>query len=440
MKRPLLRVLLLSCALVLPLATRAQGETALTLDETLRRVEKGNAALRVADVEHRISQAQFRQTDAIFLPQVSVSYNAMLTNNPLNAFGFLLQQSGVTMASFNPATLNHPSATDHYTTSLDVKMPLFNLDMMYARRGAKAMERVARHKAAYTLDNLQFEAQKAYTQLQFAHRAKAVLQQTLADVKAIRQTVANFEAQGLAQRSDVLNADLQVSTIETALAKAQSNIANASEGLAMLMGMEATEGIVFRPDSLSQLQATADGEFTAQRADVQAMLAGLEATHQMARSAKAAFVPKINAFGSYQLNNGKPLAFKNDSYMVGINLTWNVFQGSQHRHKAKEALLQATKMQDELRLHVDRSRVEVEKLKRDLLDFAYEIRQQQTGVAQAEEALRIIRDRHKEGLASTTDLLQAQAQLSQQQLGLAQTIMHHNIAQYQQQLLTSTHE
>lgn len=438
MKRNFLRLFLLPLAMGLAASTTAQTAESLSLNEALERVEKGNAALRMADVEHRISSAQYRQTDAIFLPQVSVGYTAMVTNNPLNAFGFLLQQSGVTMESFNPATLNHPDATELYNTSLDVKMPLFNLDMIYARKGAKAMENVSRHKAAYTREHLRFETQKAYTQLQFAYRAKAVLEQTLADVKTIRQTVANFEAQGLAQRSDVLNADVQVNTIEAALAKANSNIANASEGIALLMGMETTNGVLFRPAELETLQGNAGAEFSTDRADVQAMTAALEATNQMARSATAAFVPKVNAFGTYQLNNSKPLAFKNDSYMVGVNLTWQVFQGNQNRYKARAARLQADKMREELQLHIDRSRVETEKLNRDLLDLNVEIRKQQASVTQAEEALRIIRDRHAEGLASATDLLQAQAQLSQHQLGLAQTIMQHNIAQYQQLLLTST--
>lgn len=422
------------------IATGIAAQTArpLSLDDALQRVEKENVALRMADVEHRISTAQYRQTDAIFLPQISVGYTAMMTNNPLNAFGFLLQQSGVTMASFNPATLNHPDATELYTTAVDVKMPLFNLDMIYARKGAKAMESVSRHKAAYARKHLRFETQKAYTQLQFAYRAKAVLEQTLADVKTIRQTVANFEAQGLAQRSDVLNADVQVNTIEAALAKANSNIANASEGIALLMGMDTTDGMLFRPSELEALRKNADAEFSTERADVKAMTAALDATNRMADAAKAAFIPKINAFGTYQLNNGKPLSFKNDSYMVGVNLTWQVFQGNQNRHKARAARLQADKMREELRLHIDRSRVEAEKLNRDLLDLAVEIRKQEASVAQAEEALRIIRDRHTEGLASATDLLQAQAQLSQHRLGLAQTIMQHNIAQYQQILLTST--
>lgn len=438
MKRNLLRLFFLPVTMGIATGIAAQTARPLSLDDALQRVEKENAALRMADVEHRISTAQYRQTDAIFLPQISVGYTAMVTNNPLNAFGFLLQQSGVTMESFNPATLNHPDATELYTTSVDVKMPLFNLDMIYARKGAKAMESMSRHKAAYARKHLRFETQKAYTQLQFAYRAKAVLEQTLADVKTIRQTVANFEAQGLAQRSDVLNADVQVNTIEAALTKANSNIANASEGIALLMGMDTTDGMLFRPSELEALRKNTDAEFSTERADVKAMTAALDATNRMADAAKAAFIPKINAFGTYQLNNGKPLSFKNDSYMVGVNLTWQVFQGNQNRHKARAARLQADKMREELRLHIDRSRVEAEKLNRDLLDLAVEIRKQEASVAQAEEALRIIRDRHTEGLASATDLLQAQAQLSQHRLGLAQTIMQHNIAQYQQILLTST--
>lgn len=412
----------------------------LTLTEAVQRAETQSAVLRVADVEHRISVAQFRQTDAVFLPQISVGYTAMLTNNPLNAFGFLLQQRGVTMASFNPETLNHPTATDNYTTSLEVKLPLLNLDMIYARKGARAMAEVNRHKADYVRSNLRFEIQKAYTQLQFAHRAKAVLEVTLKDVQTIRNTVADFEAQGLVQRSDVLNAQVQVNTIEAALAKAQSHIFSASEGLALLMGVKHPKGNVYLPEELEQSSSEVIGEFTSQRADVRAMTAALEATQQMERSARAAFLPKINAFGTYQLNNNRPLAFKHDAYLLGVNLTWPVFQGNQARYKALAAHLQTDKMREELQLHMDRSRVEVDKLRRDILDWDVEITKQKTSLAQADEALRIVRHRHAEGLASTTDLLMAQAQLSQQQLGLAQTIMNRNIAGYQYQLLTSFNE
>jgi hypothetical protein len=50
-------------------------------------------------------------------------------------------------------------------------------------------------------------------------------------------------------------------------------------------------------------------------------------------------------------------------------------------------------------------------------------------VEQANEALRILSNRHREGLASTTDLLMAQAQFSQQKLMLSQSIMSYNITE-----------
>lgn len=440
MNRTLRHTVLTVCTMAFTLGATAQRIQPLKLQEAVQRAETESKILRISDLEYRISQAQYRQTDAIFLPQVSVSYTGMVTNNPLNAFGFLLQQQGVSMASFNPATLNHPSATDNYTTAVDVKMPLFNLDMMYARKGAKAMAEVNQHKASYVRSNLKFEAQKAYTQLQFAYRAKTVLENTLQDVRTIRQTVANFEQQGLAQHSDVLNADVQVNTIEAALAKAQSNIASASEGLALIMGVNTPQGQLFLPDSLTTIKGDLTAEFSAQRADVRAMNSALQATEMMERSAHAAFVPKLNLFGSYQLNNDQPLTFKHGAYLVGVNLSWNIFQGNQARYKARAAQYSTTKMRDELQLHIDRSKVEANKLRRDIMDFDVELNKQQTSVAQAEEALRIVRDRHAAGLASTTDLLQAQAQLSQQRLGMAQTLMHRNIAVYQYELLTLSND
>lgn len=52
-----------------------------------------------------------KQTEAIHLPQVSLSYTALVTDNPLNAFGVKLQkQSKITANDFNSALLNNPAA------------------------------------------------------------------------------------------------------------------------------------------------------------------------------------------------------------------------------------------------------------------------------------------------------------------------------------------
>ena len=93
----------------------------------------------------------------------------------------------------------------------------------------------------------------------------------------------------------------------------------------------------------------------------------------------------------------------------------------------KSAQFQHYKMQEELNLHIKKEQLELDKTKRDLNDSQIEIDKQKASVEQADEALRILSNRHREGLVSTTDLLMAQAQLSQQKLLLAQAIMSYNI-------------
>lgn len=431
------KFILSALIMMIPSLVKSQQGTHLTIGQAIEISSKQNLTVQSAELDHHIARADRHQTDAIFLPQISLGYNAMVTNNPLNAFGFLLQQSAVEAADFDPARLNHPGASQNYAASIDVQMPLFNLDLIYARKGARLQEEVYRNKAQYTKNYVRFEVQKAYTQLQFAYRSRNILRETLQDVQAIHQSVSNFYDQGLVHKSDVLNAQVQVNTIQTALARAESAIQTASDGLKIMMGMK-TEGEVFTTDSLSQnLTQTSPGVLLLDRPDILAMQNAYDATRMMSKSSAMLFVPSINAFGTYQFNDSKIFHFKEDSYLMGISLNWKIFSGNSNRSKYRSATLKRDKMQNELQLYIDKSRMEVEKTNRDLTVMQTEIDKQELSVLQAAEALRILSDRFAEGLASTTDLLQSQAQYSQQQLMLAQSVMSYNVTSYYKELLTT---
>lgn len=428
--------LALACAWALALPARGQESRRLTLDEVRRVAAANNATVRVADLERRLAHVRYRQSDAALLPHVSVGYQALVTDHPMHAFGFLLQQSGVTAQSFDPAKLNHPDATANYGAALDVQLPLLNLDHLYARKAARLQEEVYADKAQYTRDYIDFEVSKAYAQLQLAHRSRTILMGTLADVRRIHQSVANFETQGLVQRSDVLNAQVQVNTVESALARAESHIANASEALLLLMGEPLEASPRYVPDSLEQLLPRATAALNlAGRGDVQALQKAVEASQLMVKSARLRFAPRVNAFGSFQLNDRKVFGFGNGSYLAGVSLNWSLFSGNADRYKLRAAQVQHAKMQQELAQHLDRSLLEARKTARDLSDLQTDIAKHTASVGQAAEALRILADRHREGLASTTDLLQAQTQHAQQQLLQAQAVMNYNITQYYQDLL-----
>lgn len=424
--------------MVIILSANAQDRKYISVNDAIEAASKNNANVKIAELDTKVSNANYKQTDAVFLPQVDVSYTALSSNNPLNAFGFLLQQQSVTAMDFDPTTLNNPGARQDYSARADAKMPLLNLDMVYARKGAKAQEQMYQYKAQRTKEHIAFEVKKAYTQLQFSYTAQRVLLNSLQDVKQIHQSASNFYDQGLIQKSDVLNAQVQVNTIESALAKAESNIQNVSGGLGLLMGAD-TSDETYLTDSLSQKSfLSASISLSANRSDIMALSKAVEANDMMVKSSKMAFLPRINAFGTYQLNDAKPLGFNANSYLVGINMTWNVFSGNQNKNKVKSAQFQHDKMQEELNLHIKQSNLELEKTRRDLNDLQIEIDKQKASVTQADEALRILTDRYKEGLVNTTDLLMSQAQLSKQQLNLAQSIMLYNITQSYLEFLAET--
>ena len=432
------KFLMLLGLMLLPVWVMAQVSSHLTMNEALEISSKQNVVVQTSELEHRIAKSDYRQTDAIFLPQVSLGYNAMVTNNPLNAFGFLLQQSGVQPQNFDPAQLNHPGATRNYSASVEVQMPLLNVDMIYARKGARLQEETYKYKAQHTKNYIRFEVQKAYSQLQFAYQSRDILITTLKDVEDIHQSVTNFYQQGLVQKSDVLNAEVQVNTIKTALAKAETAILTASEGLGILLGADVGEkNTIYTTDSLIQQQHKGLGDFSLFRADIRSMQKAVDASRMMAKSNAMNFLPSINAFGNYQFNDSKIFRFQEDSYLMGISLNWKLFTGNSNRSKYRSASLQRDKMQKELNLYIDKSRMEVNKTHRDLLVLQTEIDRQQLSVMQAQEALRIMSDRFAEGLVSTTDLLMSQAQYSQQQLMLAQAVMSYNVAFYYQDFLTT---
>lgn len=417
----------------------AQGNTRnISLAEAISSALVNNKDIHLALLDERIAASDYKQTQAIFLPKADVSYTAMSTNNPLNAFGFRLQQSTITQADFAPAVLNHPSATPDYMARVELQQPLLNLDMLYERRGAGKKTEVYQYKTQRTREYLTFEVQKAYLQLQLSYTAVEVLEDALRSTNDVYTYTSKHFDQGLIQKSDVLNAQVQVATIASNLAKAKSNIRNASDYLGLLMGEK--EGTIYKvTDTITMASPIPEAawDVTASRADFMAMQKAIEASDMMIRSTRMKYLPKLNAFGNFQYNDNSMTGFGANAYLVGVQLSWNIFNGNRTRNSMTTQKLERDKLNTQLENKKDQSRLELEKAYRDLADARSEIGRSEVSVEQAAEALRILQNRYEQGLVNTTDVLLAQMQLSQQKLMLAQAQFTANVTLANLELLTT---
>ncbi|HRN55309.1 MAG TPA: TolC family protein [Agriterribacter sp.] len=394
----------------------------LSLNEAVRMATEQNKNISLSELDEKIALFNYKQTTAVYLPRIALSYTAMVSDNPLNAFGAKLQQRKITQADFNPQLLNHPSATPDFMTTLNVQQPILNIDQLYRRKSAFQQVALYQYKTQRSKEYIAFLAQQAYLQLQLAYEAKTVMEESLRTVRAIYDFTSDRYDQGLIQKSDVLNVDVQLKTAETGIAEAENNIKNASDYLSILM--EQPPGTVYTTASFPSVPEAGNtaAHLSPGRSDFKAMETAVQSYNLMIKSSRMSYLPRLNAFGSYQLNDAKVAGFGANAYLAGLQLSWDLFNGSQTKNKILAQTAERDKLAEELTKQKSEAGLELSKTQRQLSVAIYTITQQETAVARAAEALRIIQNRYNQGLVNTTDVLTAQSQLSQQKLLYRQSV------------------
>lgn len=415
----------------------AQELVPISKEDVLMKVLEENTTLKISDEDYIQARADFRQTNAVFLPNITASHTGMATTNPLMAFGSKLNQEILTQADFNPALLNDPSQIENFATKFEIQQPVINMDGFYQRKAAKTkMEAVALQKQR-THEYLEIEVQKAYMQLQLAYKGVTVLEKALEAANANKKLADNSFKQGYLQQADVLSVKVRVTEIKNQLQTAKSNVENASNYLSFLMNDDGY--VVYIPTDSLRIAAESIDEtvlVSENRSDIKAMQMASEAYNAMYKADKMSFLPRLNAFGAYEMYDDQLFQASANGYTFGALLSWDLFQGSKRFGKAQKSKSEFEKSKLELEQYVSQSNLELNKTKRMLKDAKNKLILSQLALQQSEESLRIRTNRYEEGLERTTDLLMTETQYVQKQLEYYQTIFEYNYTLAYLQFLT----
>ncbi|WP_159022923.1 TolC family protein [Formosa sp. L2A11] len=415
---------------------RAQQITPIEKAEVLTKVIEENRSIKISQQEYKEAQADYRQTNAVFLPNIKASHTAMATTNPLMAFGSKLNQEILTSSDFDPASLNDPSQIENYATKFEILQPLVNMDGVFQRKAAKFKMTAMALQTERKTDYLTFEVDNAYMQLQLAYKAVDVLETALEAAMANKKLADNSFKQGYLQRADVLSVEVRVTEVQNQLQSAKSNVQNASNYISFLINDNSD--VVFQPtDSLTvNITPLTDRTVSENRADIKAMQLSTDAYQNMYKADKMTFLPRLNAFGSYELYDDQIFHADASGYMFGAQLSWDVFQGSKRFGKTQKSKAAFEKSKYQYEQYVSQSNLEFNKAQRMLLDAESKLKLTTLALEQSKESLRIRTNRFGEGLEKTSDLLLADTQYAKKQLEYYQTIFEYNYAQAYLQFLT----
>ena len=411
--------------------TLAQTSVVISLDQVTAKAKENNTSLKISQQEYALAKGQYESTNSVLLPQIRLSNTSTFTNNPLNAFGFKLLQRDVTAADFDPDLLNDPGDVENFNTRIEVMQPLINMDGWKQRKTANLNLKHLTFNLQRTEEYVELEAIKTYMQLQLAYKSLEVIKKAKTSALENQIWAKNTFDQGLMQSASYLDIEVRVAEIEHKLHLAESNIQNVSEYLAFLIGEDDAKLLVPSDELiLSEMSTTETYQLNMERKDLLALQYQVDAQEQMLQSSKMSFIPRANAVANYEWNDNTFMGFGASNYLVGLQLSWDIFSGYKNIgkiHQEKAILEEATLEQQK---YLEESKLQINKAKRQFADASNQIELTSLSVNQSKEAYRITNNRFKEGLEKSKDLLYAETKYHEKELEHARAIFNFNFQKY----------
>lgn len=426
------KIALVLCIILISFFSSAQQSKTISLQDAINQAQLKNTQIKIAEQNKTISYAKYQQSEAIFLPNLTLNNSVTITNNPLNNFGFKLLQQKAVMADFNPTVLNNPDEITNFSTQIQLQQPLINIDGFHQRKAAKFAKTASEYSLVRTKNGIKLQVQTAYLKLQLAYKALDVIKKALKTAKANYKYVTDLYKQGLVQKSDVLNLEVYVASVKNQLQQTESMLKNASDQLAYILGKPDKNVVLIPTDSLTLIKDGKDNKQLTleKRSDILAYKSQVNAQIQMLKASQSKFLPRANAFANYEWNTANFLGFKANNYLVGLQLSWSVFSGGKHLNKIKQERATLTKAQLGYKDYIAKAKLNFQKTKRQLRDALANLHRNKLAVSQSAEVLNIITNRYKQGLEKTTDLRNAQTQYKNKQLEYYRAIIMYNITYY----------
>ncbi len=268
----------------------------------------------------------------------------------------------------------------------------------------------ARLGEAADAQNLKLRVADAYVSVLRASRMLKVAQSHVTSLEAHARDVENLHAQGMLAKTDLLS-------VRVALADANQRKLQVANGLDLaraaynrLLGRPLDQPVSLddlSPEAMQEPFPALTERALERRSELAALARQIEAMRHQAAAVRGETAPQVALSGGYGYQENRYQVHQGQ-WMVTLGAKWNLFDGGVAGHRASAVERQAaalTEQRDELAsiiaLQVRQTWLDVEETRKRLAVT-------QSAIAQAEENLLVARDRYANGLATHTEVLDAE--------------------------------
>jgi outer membrane protein len=405
----------------LPATTLATDTTSgtITVEEAIRLTRENNPKMKQAAEGVNAADARVTQSRSGFFPQIRLTTGYRYID-PVSEMEF-----GGTSMKFMP--------NNNFDAKVKAEMMLFDFGRTAKQVDiAKSGKKSAMLELDMTGRDLSYSAVRTFYGIIFLREAVKVQEHEIAALQKSLDYISRKYNAGAATKFDVLSIEVRVSAARNRKTDLETDLQNTESSFRRLTGigpetpLDLKGGFTFTPSSYKLESLTASA--LEQRIEFQLAKEKEQSARYTKSLAGREGLPKIVGSAAYGYTNGyltPPVPDINEirrNYAAGVELQVPIFTGfrTSAQNREAKAMLRAAEQQ---RIDTEQGvREEVEQSLNSLKAGIAKISTTELQVSQANLAAEHARIRYQNGLATSLDLLDAEAALAEAELGHLQAL------------------
>jgi outer membrane protein len=296
---------------------------------------------------------------------------------------------------------------------LNVSLPVYSGGrIQYGIESARFLEQAAKLDAENDKNDIIQNTIEAFANLFKANTAVMLVKENLLQSQARAKDFSRLEQNGLLARNDLLKAELQSSNIELSLLDAQNNRDIANLNMNLMLGLPDNTQLVPDTNNIERKDdARVLGDFIKlaqeNRKDIAAIDFRKKAAETSIKSIRTDYYPNVSFTGGYIAADVPKVFSVTNAVNIGVGVTYNISSIWKTKSKIRQAEARVKQIEATEAMLDDDIRMQVNKSYLSLLSYRKKIEVYAKAVEQAKENYRIVKNKFDNGLATTSDLLEA---------------------------------
>lgn len=424
---------------LLTIATNSMAQQTITLQDAINYALKNSKAVTKARLDLESVDYQIKEVRSAALPQID-GISQVVRNIQAQKFILPAEFMGGNPGEFIAVTAG---TTWSAMSQVQLNQQIFNQQVFTGLRASRSSKEYYQIASKLAEENLIQLVATNYYQVIITREQLKVIDANLERVAKLEEIVSNQYELGLAKRIDLDRVKVNKVNILTQREELLNGISQQENLLKYYMGMPISEEINIPTSSLASLEdettlkIASNNTFDVTRlSDYQILQKQEELLGFQRKAYLSEFYPTLSLGANYMYNTqsnkfnlytDKALNFG----MSAVTLTLNVpiFDGGRKSAKVKQAAIDIQKIQEDIKDSSNALKMAYENAKIQIKNSLNTIEAQKGNTILAEEVFNSIQNNYHNGLASLTDLLNAETDLVSAQNSYNTALLNYKVAE-----------